>query len=515
MRNAKVAVCEIGVQGPTQLQRTVPTIWIEPQSRLQVDQALRTGRASRFEGPISQAAAKSAADGPPMVEADSPIVSPPSQLGQSQAGGMLAQGASKGAQTVYSDSQQLAQTDGPESAEMPAADSPWPSLEAVQTDRSATVQPRVDSRFQGLVSHPGRLSYRTADSTRSVQSLWVEHSPVEGPELGASSTGVLPALWTIRLSAGDPCGQRQSLWIHGSGRAFAPECLVDGAGNRSGIYCAWAPRAERRTRTDASGVQGRNDASCVARSTIAAAANRSMVANLQPSATARRVGAANACGGLSLAKRRTTEGHSEVSESLAGAASQEQWADQMEGPEAVRRRSLRWLQCAAQDCASGQNDGVLCGRIDRGTLGRRHRWNASGGLCASGCAQVSPGQTGQGTLSRQPDRAVSWRLLRYGSLRSPPLRKRQDTAIPTLRDEYEISMCYPCVCPLCYPCPCPLPTQFSAGPCTLCAPEGNAIRGATEDGLGEGEFSADSLKRRMIISVHGLDMRFQNRRGFP
>jgi hypothetical protein len=419
MRNATVAVCEVGVPSPTQPQRTVPTIWIEPQSRLQMDQAFRTGRASRLEGPISPAAAKSAADGTQMAEADSPVVSPPSQLGQSQAGGVLAQGTSKGAQTLYSDRQQLAQTPGPESAEMSAADSPWPSLEAVPIDRSASVQPRVDSRFQRLVPYPGRLSYRTTDRTRSVQPLWIEHSSVEGPKLGASSTRVPPALWAIRLSAGDPCGQRQSLWIHGSRRAFAPERLVDGAGNQSGIYCARAPRAERRPRTNASGVQGRNDASCVARSTIATATNGSMAANLQPSATARRSGTANACGGLSLAKKRTPERHRDVFASLAGAASQEQWADQMEGPEAVRRRSLRWLQCGAPDGARGQNDGVLCGRIDRRTLGRRHRGNASGGLCASRRAQMSMAQTEPNTHSRARARAAAGRL-RSGGERSEP-----------------------------------------------------------------------------------------------
>jgi len=54
-------------------------------------------------------------------------------------------------------------------------------------------------------------------------------------------------------------GQRCSLWFYRSGWAFAIECMVDGAGDSGGIHCPRASGTEWRARTDASGVQGRDD----------------------------------------------------------------------------------------------------------------------------------------------------------------------------------------------------------------------------------------------------------------
>jgi hypothetical protein len=385
-----------------------------------VDPAFRAGGAPGPEGPAPPTAAKSATGSTQMVEADSAIAPSPSQLGQPEAGGMPAQSISSGSGPQCSDGQQLPQTDGTESADQPARDSSWPSFETIQAYCRPAGQSCVDGRFQGLVSHPRWLPCRTIDCTGSFQSLSVEHSPAQGPELEAGPPRISPGLWAIRLPESDPCRQRQSLWIHRPCGTFAVECLVDGAGDSSRIYRAGPSRTKWRARADASGVEGRNDTPSIARSAIATATNGSVDSNLQSCTTPRRAGTAATYGGISLAERGSTSGSGTVSGSLDRAAGQEQWADQMEGPQAIRRRSIRWLQRGTQEGARRQSQGVLCGNIDRRTLGARPWRNASGGLCASGWWQISQGQPGYGALWHHRPRPAFWCLLataRYARLR--------------------------------------------------------------------------------------------------
>jgi hypothetical protein len=51
-------------------------------------------------------------------------------------------------------------------------------------------------------------------------------------------------------------------------------------------------------------------------------------------------------------------------------------------------------------------------------------------------------------------------------------------------------------------------SRFLAGRNNLGDLEGNAMRGATEDGLGEGEWSSDGLIRLIITVVEGLIREF-------
>src|SRR4051794_20546875 len=79
---ATLAVCEIGLEGPTKHVAVVSSFWNEPQERLQMDRAIRTGRTSWSSRADVPTASLSAANILGVAEADSTLAAATPELGK-------------------------------------------------------------------------------------------------------------------------------------------------------------------------------------------------------------------------------------------------------------------------------------------------------------------------------------------------------------------------------------------------------------------------------------------------
>jgi hypothetical protein len=427
--DAAFAVCEVGFQGPTNDHRTLSRIWIQPQGWLQMDPAIPTRWTAWAQRSIEATATLPAPDFPTMVGTDTPTAPAPSKLGQQETGSVFAQTTSLGSPSFCPSDQRLAQANGAEPAEAPSLSS-GTSIEPAAPDGGRAKQPRVDSRFQRLVSDAGWSAGRTVDRAGFVQSVFAEHPAAQRSKLGAGPPRIYATVWQAWLPGSHPCGQRRPLWIDRSSGPFAFERVVDSLGDSSGIYRSRTSRTKWRTRTDASGVQGRNDTACVGSSASATTAHGSMGPNLQPSATARSVGSEDARKDLSPPAPRPEIGQSTVPAFVAGAARSKQWTDQVEGKKAICRRSVHWVSGGTQASQSQPESGLFGERPDRRDAGDRFGRDASGTLCPTNREVMRAGSYGIGGVSIQLSRrAAFWYSLRSGSLRSPSLCEHQDAAI--------------------------------------------------------------------------------------
>jgi hypothetical protein len=354
-----------------------------------------------------------------VAEADSAAAPTTLELGEPEAWSSVAQGTSTPSYSLCTDDRQVAEADETQSSRAPTFAS-GATTEAQRIDDFSSQQPRVDGGFQRLVSDSGWPAGGTVDGAGYVQSLCAGRPFAEGSELEASPPGLYATVPAKRVSPGYPHGQRWTLWIYRSRWAFATERLVDRLGDGSGIHSARASRTEWGARTDASGVEGRDDATRFASPASATTANGPLDQDLQRSPAARGIGAAAASGGLSSEALATAKCGLELPESLGGAPGEEQRADQMAREEAVCGRSVRWVSGGAQVDERRNLRGSFCRPVDWRAVGIRSRWDAPGQVCAPVLRTLGFCRPGRKNQGGQNPRASRWGPLRSGSLRSPP-----------------------------------------------------------------------------------------------
>jgi len=256
---AAVEVCEVGLAGPPRHVAIVPVVRIESQERLQMEGSFRIGRATRAAGSVLLSEALAEANFARMVEADSWHASATQDLGQPEACSPIAQRISASQGSGGQNNWQVAQA--------LEIEPPWPPQVLARTapepqkiDDGNPEQPCMDGGLQRLVSDPGWPTSGTFDGARFVQSVLAECVFVQESKLEICPASFPEAVSQAGISPGYSHGQWFSLWHDWSGGAFAIERLVDEFGNSSRIHNAWAAGAERGTRTNASGLEGRDHA---------------------------------------------------------------------------------------------------------------------------------------------------------------------------------------------------------------------------------------------------------------
>jgi len=448
---ASAEVCESGVEGPPKHGAIVSVVWIESQDWLQMEGSLRVGRPTRTARPDSPSGPFAEANFARVVDSNSSLAPKASQLGQSETGGSIAQGISALQDSVGADDWQVAQTFEVESA-WPAKVLARPQTEPQKIDNGDSEQPCMDGGLQGLVPNPGWSTGGTLDGAGCIQLLSAEHPAVEKSELErgeASFSGVVSA---IRISPGHSNGQRGSLWYDRSGWAFAPERLVGQFGDSSRIHSAWAAAAERSARADASSVEGGDNPAGFDSPASSATANGPLGEDLQPSPTSRRLGTAGAGANLPSEAFAGKASVGEIFQGTGGAACEKQWRDQMARAQAICGRSICRLPGRAQEGEQGRMPALFCGSSDRSIVGFGSWGNSSIQVPTAELSSKKEQFDEEKSPGRKEAALSRWSPLRFGSLRSPPLRGLQRESIPAC------VMCYPCVCSECYPCVCPLPT---------------------------------------------------------
>jgi hypothetical protein len=256
---AAAAVCEVGLEGPTKPVAIVSDFWIEPQEWLQMERTIRTRGPARAVRSLSPSASLAGANFGKMAGPDTKLAPTASKLGKPKAGRSFAARIQ-----AWSDSQRARDWEVAQANETEPA---WPSPYSAgspgkqeRTDLAHAKQSSLDRGFQRVVSDPGWATSGTLDGTGFVQSLLAGYPIVGGSKLEAGPPDFCGSLWTLWLSGDHPRGQRWSFRIERSHRAFALECLVDGRRDRRRIHRPGTSRTERRARTDASGLQGRDHA---------------------------------------------------------------------------------------------------------------------------------------------------------------------------------------------------------------------------------------------------------------
>jgi hypothetical protein len=260
---ATAAVRKVGLEGPTKHVAVVSAFWNEPQERLQMEGALRTGGTARSARPGLPAAPFAEAHLRGVVEPDSTIAAATPELGKPEAGGSTAERISGSSGSRCAGHWQVVEADAAE----PSCASAFASraaTEARRVDHRSAEQPGVDRGFQRLVLHWEWRADGTADRARFVQSLPPDGSSAPGSGLEAVPPSFLAIVPSERLPRGDSRGQWRALRIQGASRAYAIERLVDRAGDSGRIHSAGASGAEWGPRTDAPGAQERDDPATLA-----------------------------------------------------------------------------------------------------------------------------------------------------------------------------------------------------------------------------------------------------------
>src|SRR5882724_3848719 len=186
---ATAPVCKVGVSVPTRPVAVVSEVWLQPLGGLQVEAALRAGRARRPARSGTPAASLAAADFCGVAAAHPQTEAATSPLGKPQTLGAPAQGTSRPAGAGGAHHRQVAGAD--ESRRPAPPDSAWAALGAPGADDTASEQPGLDGGFQRLVSDPGRAASRSADGAGFVQPVPAGDPAAARPELGAGA----PGLW--------------------------------------------------------------------------------------------------------------------------------------------------------------------------------------------------------------------------------------------------------------------------------------------------------------------------------
>ena len=424
---SSIGVCEVGVEGPTTDGAIVPEVRVEPKKWVQMDEAVR-GRGNLWTARSDASTASLApTDRVSLAGANSTSAPTTSPLGKPQTSGAVAQAVFWATASVGPNHRQLAQANETECA-WSSAFAPRAAVQAQRIDAGAVEQPCVDGRLQGVVSNAGWPSGRPVDGAGYVQPVCADDSVAGQSEREAGATGISEVVWKTWLSEDHPNGQWESVCIDGCSRAFAAERLVDSVGNTRGIHRAGASRTEWRARADASGIEGRNDATAFAPSTGTTTADETVGWRLQCNPSPRGIAAADADRSLSCPAWASAPFGVELSKPVVRASGQEQRADQMARAPAVDGRSVRRISSRTQAFWDGQMHGLFCRTVDRRTVGVGYWRNAPSTVCAS--AMRPSEQTSQASEVRRFSRTPQWGPPRSGSLREPPQGGPHCGAIP-------------------------------------------------------------------------------------
>ena len=424
---ATAAVRKTGIEGPRKHVAIVSAFWDEPQERLQMEGSIRAGGSLRPARPCLSPAPVAAANLPAMAEPDSSLAPKTSELGEQEIGSPFAQRISSSRRSVCADDWQVADATEVESSAAP----PFASGAATQArsiDDPSAEQSSMDRRLQRLVSDCRRPACGTVDGTRFVQPLSVECASAPDAELEAGPPGFPAPVRRERVPECDSCGQRRTLWIQGSGRAFALECLVDGPGDSGRIHKAGPSRTEWGSRTDAPRAQGRDDAPGFGPPAGAATAHGPVGKNLQPSPSTPSFGTAGTGGALLCQASTVAECGVGVSERLGSAPGAHQWADPMAREKTVCGGSLCWVSGGTEPDRQRQMESLFCRPSDWRVAGIGSRWDASGQVRAPRVKSLGGLHPADENQRRQNPRAARWQPRRSGSLRSPPRRGCQRAA---------------------------------------------------------------------------------------
>jgi hypothetical protein len=383
-----VEVCKVGFEGPTKHVGIVPVVRIESQERLQMEGPIRAGGTPRAARANSSSRGFAAANFPRVVEADSTVAPTTSELGQPEACRPIGQRISAAKAPRCADDWQVAQAVEIESS-WPPKILAWPATGPQSTDGGHWEQPRVDGGLQRLVSDSGWPTSRTLDCAGSVQSIFAERAVVEKSELETSQAGFSGFVWAAGLSPSHPHGQWFSLWNDWSGGAFAIERLVDDFGDWRRIHGTWASGAERGARTNASSIEGRDDATDFESPASSTTADGPLGKDVQPNSTPRRVGAAASRAGLSSEAFAATPGVVELWQGFGRAPCAKQRADQMARTQAVCGRSIYRLPGGGQTGWRRKMHDLFCGSFDRGIVGIGSRWDASSQISSTELISLS------------------------------------------------------------------------------------------------------------------------------
>ena len=256
----------------------------------------------------------------------------------------------------------------------------------------------------------------------------------------------------IRADNGHPFGSTGPMGLS------SLSALVDGPRDTRRIYCSGASRTEWRARTDAPGVQGRDDAAALASSPGTATAYGSLDQNLQSGPTASGVGPADASRNLlpTTGKSPATQGG--LSKALGSTTGAQQWTNQMAWPKAICGRSSCRIPGRAETWHWRQGAGLFCRAVGRRVVAVRPRRMRP-------ITYVRGGSRSGRARRRQSVEAAATRAQRLGVHAAPArfarLRSVNTKTLPIFAHNHavrEFEKCYPCVCSKCYPCVCPLPT---------------------------------------------------------
>ena len=478
---ATAAVREVGLEGPTKHVAVVSPVWNQPQVRLQMEATLRRGWSARVVGSLLSSWPLASANEREMVEANSADAPAPSELGRSQTASSLGWGIQRATRSGGAYDWEVSQKDETQSARS-STFSPWAPDEPWEVDCGCSKQPGMDRGFQRMVPNARRASGGTVDGAGLAQPVFAEYPIVARSTLGAGAGNLPAVVWTVRLSKGHPGGQRQSVWIDWCGGAFAFERLVDGIGNQCGVHRSRPSRTERWARANASSDEGGNYSAALAQSTCAATPDGSVGRGLQPSSPSRRTRAADSCGSLPSSIARPQEGDLEISLGMGRAPGQEQRADQVARPKALRGGSLRRLPGGPE---AGQEEMGDLLRPPPGwrTVGTGCGWNATGQVCTWPMRSTLPSQMEGGEHKNFPrERTRDHRfqmpdarcpisrssidgraVVSPHALRAVPLRSTARRALLCRRGERKkvLPMSWPKVLPMSWPAahPGPLPRE--------------------------------------------------------
>src|ERR1700677_9248 len=209
-------------------------------------------------------------------------------------------------------------------------------------DAGDRAQPSLDGGLQGLVSHRQRTTSRTLDGARFVQPVSLGRTLAARPALAANQGRIYPAFQAVRVAPDYSDRQRRPIRLDRTGGIVAFERVVDGFGNRGGVYPAWTSRRQRSPRTDAPGVQSGDNQDRGRDASRPATPDHLLGQLLQPASSAPSAGSS----GAGKLVRQQPPTHSQartalaVSSSLGTAAGPQQWGNQVAGPKTICRRSV-------------------------------------------------------------------------------------------------------------------------------------------------------------------------------
>ena len=401
---ATTAVCEVGFEGPTKHVAIVSSLWTESSEWLQMEGAIRTGRTCWTARSNLSSAPIPAANLGSMAASDPAVATETSKLGRQETCRSIEQVVSASKPSGCTHDWQVAQAN---EAEPPrsSAFSARSVAEPKWTDGAQAKQSGLDGRFQGLVSNSKRMPGRALDGSRFVQSLPAGSMLVGRSKLAAGSSSISAAVSAVRLSPNHPRGQWRTVRIDRASGAFALERMVDGHGSRGPIHSSGASGTEWSARTNASGVQSRNDTTLVVQCASAAAADPAMGQKLQPGSTPRGFGAAAAKGSLSTQRLvASTQDSSKKPTRNGEAPGAKQWPDQMARAQTFCGGSLRRIPCGTEVLEQDEMAGSFCRTADWGTVGIRSGWNAARSISAP-VLSLLVCLVGWGIRQREPKRA--------------------------------------------------------------------------------------------------------------